>query len=137
MGIEIFSVSTAYLYGVSARLTHRTYDRLDVHIYSTSKTTAQPACRVRTNPMLRRIRNANVVTLRYETVETVLICLYLNRFNNLSISITSFSNKELPRLKPVVEPSGIEMARLLQSSSRTTQHNEVHNTFLMRGQNGH
>ncbi|WP_240202072.1 MULTISPECIES: hypothetical protein [Burkholderia] len=108
-----------------------------MHIYSTSKTTAQPACRVRTNPMLRRIRNANVVTLRYETVETVLICLYLNRFNNLSISITSFSNKELPRLKPVVEPSGIEMARLLQSSSRTTQHNEVHNTFLMRGQNGH
>ncbi|RQT32048.1 hypothetical protein DF037_09195 [Burkholderia contaminans] len=77
------------------------------------------------------------MTLRYETLEIVLIRLSLNRFNNLSISITSFSDKELPRLNPVVEPSSIEMARQLQSSARTTQHNEVHNTFLMRGQNGH
>ncbi|WP_244113737.1 hypothetical protein, partial [Burkholderia cepacia] len=73
-------------------------------------------------------RNANVVTLRYETIEIVLIRLHLNRFNNLSIPITSFSDKELPRLKPVAEPSGIEMARQLQSSPRTTQHNAVHNT---------
>ncbi|NIE57745.1 hypothetical protein CFB50_08095 [Burkholderia sp. AU33423] len=77
------------------------------------------------------------MTLRYETLETVLIHPSLNRFNNLSISITSFSDKELPRLKPVVEPSSIEMARQLQSSPRTTQHNAVHNTFLMRGRNGH
>ncbi|CAI8696321.1 hypothetical protein EMIT0111MI5_40129 [Burkholderia sp. IT-111MI5] len=74
-------------------------------------------------PTLRRTRNANVVTLRYETAETVLIHLRLNRFNNLSISRTSFSDKELPRLKPVVEPSAIEMARQLQSSPRITQHN--------------
>ncbi|AXF20457.1 hypothetical protein CUJ89_08150 [Burkholderia pyrrocinia] len=73
------------------------------------------------------------MTLRYETAETVLIRLHLNKFNNLSISITSFSDKELPRLKPVVEPSRIEMARQLQSSPRTTQHNAVHNTFLTRG----
>ncbi|AZQ52760.1 hypothetical protein D5R55_08095 [Burkholderia cenocepacia] len=77
------------------------------------------------------------MTLRYETAETVLIHLLLNRFNNLSISVTSFSDKELPRLKPVVEPSGIEMARQLQSSPRITQDNAVHNTFLMRGRNGH
>ncbi|OXJ37397.1 hypothetical protein CFB82_08345 [Burkholderia sp. HI2714] len=77
------------------------------------------------------------MTLRYETLETVLIHPSLNRFNNLSISITSFSDKELPRLKPVVEPSSIEMARQLQSSPRITQHNAVHNTFLMRGRNGH
>ncbi|NTY41269.1 hypothetical protein FCJ57_34175 [Burkholderia diffusa] len=69
------------------------------------------------------------MTLRYETAETVLICPRLNRFNNLSISITSFSDKELPRLKRVIEPSGVEMARQLQSSPRGTQHNEVHNTF--------
>ncbi|CAG9270067.1 conserved hypothetical protein [Burkholderia cepacia] len=68
------------------------------------------------------------MTLRYETIEIVLIRLHLNRFNNLSIPITSFSDKELPRLKPVAEPSGIEMARQLQSSPRTTQHNAVHNT---------
>ncbi|MBA9835211.1 hypothetical protein DI458_19205 [Burkholderia contaminans] len=77
------------------------------------------------------------MTLRYETRETVLICLSLNRFNNLSISITSFSDKELRRLNPVVAPPSIEMARQLQSSPRTTQHNEVHNTFQKRGQNGH
>lgn len=29
--IEKMTVSTAYLYGVSVRLTHRIYDRLDVH----------------------------------------------------------------------------------------------------------
>ncbi|OXI26456.1 hypothetical protein CFB52_007575 [Burkholderia sp. AU18528] len=77
------------------------------------------------------------MTLRYETGETVLIPLHLNRFNNLSISGTSFSDKELPRLKPVAEPLGIEVARQLQSSPRTTQHNAVHNTLLMRGRNGH
>ncbi|RQS26042.1 hypothetical protein DIE03_24400 [Burkholderia sp. Bp8992] len=77
------------------------------------------------------------MTLRYETAEIVLIRPHLNRFNNLSISTTSFPDKELPRLKPVVELSGVEMARQLQSSPRTTQHNAVHNTFLMRGRNGH
>jgi hypothetical protein len=30
-GIEKMARSTAYLYGVSVRLTHRIYDRLDVH----------------------------------------------------------------------------------------------------------
>ncbi|OXI34564.1 hypothetical protein CFB89_07350 [Burkholderia sp. AU16741] len=67
----------------------------------------------------------------------MLIHPLLNRFNNLSVSVTPFSDKELPRLKPVVDPSGSEMARQLQSSPRITQHNAVHNTFLMRGRNGH
>jgi hypothetical protein len=61
-------------------------------------------------PTLRRARNADVLTLRYETAHTILAWPDLNRFNNPPIAPLSFSDKELRRLKTIVETMSIKMA---------------------------